>query len=402
MYEAKSEDFMSITSITTLYDKTDTKKVTGWNVVRDDGATFTITDTDGDGKYTKADLAKAMSGEVLTKEDCTEIYYQSRNQEAGLTAEESAEYSKFKEVQEAQRKQKELQESQQLQYQQRQQQFQQKQYKQSHGFWGTFNNIFTNVLGTASTIMSAFLGFGFNNWQYNSDNANDMQLRMFTGMTGMMFNNAGAMQGLYGGIGNNYSTLTNPNFATSSGSQMGDMLNNAMQAQETLMKQRQDAMNAWLQKSSEQAAKAKEEAENKAAVKDIESYYTSSQKDRALICKENKKAIKDMYDPSAENYTKEQIATFNKIKELPEIPYTAVAKDDKEKGKLPKVLAEKINKLISDYENADGNDQAKILSKNNYTTLKTTAMTLASKGMLTDQLITQIKDIIKNPTDKKD
>lgn len=360
-----------------------TKSETGW-IVNKNGESHSITDKNGNGKYDKGDLSKALSGNgnSLTEDDLCEIKWQALQLGEGATPDEIVQYNKYKEQKAA--KEKSLQ--QQQQYQQYQQPTQQPKKK---GFWNTFGQIAGVVGRGVMGFMGMLLGFGggANAWAFNSGSNNDWNVRTYGGLSGGLLAGSNSLaMGLgggsmgMGGAGGNY------------GSQLQGIIE--MQNQQNIQRQEE-----WA-KFNEEYKVAQEEKQAEAAKKET---VTKAEKlnDNEKLCNYNKTAFNKIYDLDAEEYSEKDTALINKIDKFNSVPHDIIADNKEDANKLSEKAAARLDTLIKKYEKADNDTlKEKVMDKAKYEQL-TKLLEEAQTQDLTKEDIEAIETIIKTPIDKK-
>lgn len=254
----------------------------------------------------------------------------------------------------------------------------------------------SNFWGKASMILGALCGLGggffSNGWQYNSGSFNDWNLRLFsTGVNGlaMTSNMLGAVYG---------NQLNATNYMTGGSTNMfgPDFFNQMMSAHNEYLQQRQEQFDEMMETFNQANEKAKAQREAEATAQTAKELLEKYQDEDAQIDETNKAKLNDIYQPSkkAEDYTAEDKAILEKIKNYPQIPYEAI--DDENEGKLNTQLAAQVNKLIADYRNNNMPEVVNgIISETDYNTL-VSMIEKAKTGTLTKDDITAINEIIKN------
>ena len=92
-------------------------------------------------------------------------------------------------------------------------------------------------------------------------------------------------------------------------------------------------------------------------------------------------------------YTEEEVAKVNQIEKTPSIPINHIDLEGKDENKLNPTEAQNIHNLIKKYEDANGDNKFKVMTKENYETIKN----ILTKESLTKEDIETLKNIWKNP-----
>ena len=176
-----------------------------------------------------------------------------------------------------------------------------------------------------------------------------------------------------------------------------DFFNQMMSAHNEYLQQRQEQFDEMMETFNQANEKAKAQREAEATAQTAKELFKKYQDEDAQIDKTNNAKLNDIYQPSkkAEDYTAEDKAILEKIKNYPQIPYEAI--DDENEGKLNTQLAAQVNKLIADYRNNNMPEVVNgIISETDYNTLVSLIEKEAKTGTLTKDDITAINEIIKN------
>ena len=151
---------------------------TGWTVVKD-GVTYTITDTNNNGRYDGNDkiIFGDQSANPLSAEDRAEIKFSIMKADPeGMTDAEMAQYAQFVETKEYQQK---LEEEQARLQEERQAAQWAAQQPKKKGFWEKFATVLGFTAPVLTGVGAGFIGAGTNSWQYNSG---DSGLRWMSGI----------------------------------------------------------------------------------------------------------------------------------------------------------------------------------------------------------------------------
>lgn len=270
--------------------------------------------------------------------------------------------------------------------------------KKKNTFWGKVGNIGTAVMGGLGAL--AGFGFGFAGWQYNGNNWNDFNVRMFSGSTNMLENMSTYMSSQYGNyanvnswVGDSQVYTPDANYFSNLAQQQADYMSAQKRQYEDYMSTLQETQRIQQEAQAAKATQAK-----------AKSVYEAAMEDNAIIAPSNKAKIDAIYSPSKKpgDYTEEDKAIIEHIATYPNIPYEAMDKDDSLKnGKLNKQLAAVINELINNYKSAKTqDDKDKIISAENVKTLND-ILPKATQGKLTEEDIKKIDAIIKQPVKKQ-
>lgn len=260
-----------------------------------------------------------------------------------------------------------------------------------------------NFWNKAAMFLGALCGFGggffSNGWSYNSGSLNDWNVRLFsTGVNGL-YNTSSLLNASYG----NYNNAANFNYGLG-GNGMFDagFFNQMAAAQSDYMQQCQQQFDESMKAVTQAQEKSKAEAEAKATAqlaKSLYDEYTAEDKKNA-ISQDNLNKLKEIYSNVKEDseYTAEEKAILTKIKAYPQIPYDAV--DDNgsnQNGKFSAKVAKAVNDLLTEY-NGCATPEAKVnvMSKANYDKLQN-IITDAQSGKLTEAVLKELDQILKNP-----
>ncbi len=353
------------------------KTESGWTVTKG-GSTYSITDSNGNGKYDGSDLCKELSGKgnALSSDDFVEIKYQIAQLGDGATQAEMTEYSRYKERKAAQEKYQQQQE-------QYMQQFQPKTKKS--GFWSKLGQISTVVLSGISGVLGMISGFGggANAWAFNNT-ANDWAVRGFSGLSSGMLNTSTMLSSL------NYSSFTG---ATSN---YGNNIGAIMLAAQQENAQRTEQINEILEQQKAKAEETKQKQEKQANIKGIETLYESigTNEDEQVMAKANADKLDSIYEVGKEDYTDKEIETAKKIQKYKHVPVDHISDKGGEKTKLDPSVAAKLNEKLQKYKNETNESiQQDIFSNENYKKLTN----ILKKPTLTEADIETIKAILKKP-----
>ena len=258
--------------------------------------------------------------------------------------------------------------------QSQQQYTQQTEAPQKRTFWQKLGNGLTGAMGIFSGILGAFLGFGVGSWAYDSGSFNDWRVRGFSGLSTGLLAGSNALSG-----------LSNPYSAGINGMNMNNQMAAIFEAYNNDMIQRQEAIDNALKAQQEAAIKQQ-------GVATVKGVFDAANKDGATIDEGNKNYIQSIYEVDKKEYTQEEVRNAQLIAKYPTIPYEAISKDGEE-GKLSVELAEKIDKMLREYETTDEPD--KEISKSVYTRVQT-FLQEAKEGKLTDDHLESLRSILKD------
>ena len=245
---------------------------------------------------------------------------------------------------------------------------------QKRTFWQKLGNGLTGAMGIFSGILGAFLGFGVGSWAYDSGSFNDWRVRGFSGLSTGLLAGSSALSG-----------LSNPYSAGINGMNMNNQMAAIFEAYNNDMIQRQEAIDNALKAQQEAAIKQQ-------GVATVKGVFDAANKDGATINDSNKEYINSIYEVDKKEYTKEEAENAQLIAQYPTIPYEAISKDGEE-GKLSVELAEKIDKMLREYETTDDPDTE--ISKSVYTRVQS-FLQEAKEGKLTDEHLESLRSILKD------
>lgn len=154
------------------------KTKSGWTVIKD-GAIYTVTDTNNNGRYDSTDkiIFGDQSANPLSAEDRAEIKFSIMKADPeGMTDAEMAQYAQFVETKEYQQK---LEEEQARLQEERQAAQWAAQQPKKKGFWEKFATVLGFTAPVLTGVGAGFIGAGSNSWQYNSG---DYGLRWMSGI----------------------------------------------------------------------------------------------------------------------------------------------------------------------------------------------------------------------------
>lgn len=229
-------------------------------------------------------------------------------------------------------------------------------------------------MGIFSGVLGAFLGFGVGSWAYDSGSFNDWRVRGFSGLSTGLLAGSSALSG-----------LSNPYAAGMTGMNMNNQLAALFEAYNNDMIQRQEALDNTIKIQQEAAAKQN-------GVTTVKNVFTAANKEDATINDSNKEYINSIYEVDKKEYTQEEVQNAQLIAQYPTIPYEAISKDGEE-GKLSVELAEKIDKMLREYETTDEPD--KEISKSVYNRVQS-FLQEAKEGKLTDDHLESLRSILKD------
>ena len=241
-------------------------------------------------------------------------------------------------------------------------------------FWQKLGNGLTGAMGIFSGVLGAFLGFGVGSWAYDSGSFNDWRVRGFSGLSTGLLAGSSALSG-----------LSNPYSAGINGMNMNNQMAAIFEAYNNDMIQRQEAIDNALKAQQEAAIKQQ-------GVATVKGVFDAANKDGATINDSNKEYINSIYEVDKKEYTKEEAENAQLIAQYPTIPYEAISKDGEE-GKLSVELAEKIDKMLREYETTDDPDTE--ISKSVYTRVQS-FLQEAKEGKLTDEHLESLRSILKD------
>lgn len=341
---------------------------------------FTVKDKNKNGRIDQQDIWVNAAGKV-SKDEMWEAMGLSLAKE-NMTTEEMAEYEKFKEQRDAKDKYK----------QQIAEQKEQAEKPKKGGFW----NKMLNVCQTAMPFMViGSLGMGIlSSFSLNKGNAADSAIKWSAianlGMMGM--NSAVAMSAIKNanqtGVLNNAGGMSNP-YA---------MLGPALTAQNTWMKEQDELWNSGINDIKEDNDKKAKEAANKKNRDAIDKLAEDADDEDSVYDSSNKDYLKSLQDfDGTREYTDEEINNVKQIQATPRIPLKHIDSESKDESKLTKESAEKLNKLLKKYEDANGDNKLKVMSEENYNKMKE----ILGKETLTKADIEQLEDIYKNRNARK-
>lgn len=356
-----------------------TKQENSWQVVTSNG-TYTVEDTNGNGKMDKKDVWTSANGGTLPSVEEREEAMGLAMKKEKMTAEEMDQYERYQE----QLKLKQQRQQQQQQYQQ------QSQTPKKMNFWQKFSMMSTAMLPLFGGLTGMFAGMGMGSWAYNSGHYNDTALRIMGGTTGALFglssmmSTVAMMKGMNnmpaggyncGGFNNNF----------------GSGLQQAMEAQNQWQQAQQQRWDEYAEKVKEESEKRAEKAKKQQNQKTVQDAIASN-----TDCNDkNREYLDSLEDLDGEReYTDEEVKNVKKIKMAPSIPVNHIGDDASDKTKLSPQFAQKLNKLIAGYEKYDneGSDNKfKYLSKENYTKIKQ----ILNKETLTETDVTELQNIYK-------
>lgn len=363
-----------------------TKQENSWQVVTKNG-TFTVEDTNGNGRIDKKDLWSAANGAKLPTIDEREEAMGLSLKKEKMTAEEMDEYDRFQQRQQAK--------EQQQQYQQ------QTQTPKKMNIWQKIGVMSTALLPMFSGLTGMFMGMGMGSWAYNSGNGNDTALRIMGGTTGALFGMSSAMSAV--------AMMKGMNNMPSGGFNTGGYNNNigsgwqqAVEAQNQWMEAQQKRQEEYLEQVKEQREQRETEEKKTKYQKAVQNEVDKVSKDDTGYEKKNADYIKSLEDVDGEReYTDEEIEKLKKIKNAPSIPADHVGEDASDKTKLSPSFAKILNDRLAQYEKLDeeGSDNKfKHLTKEHYNEIKK----ILAKDKLTEADVTRLKTIYKEEKERKD
>ena len=137
-----------------------------------------------------------------------------------------------------------------------------------------------------------------------------------------------------------------------------------------------------------------DDANNKKNRESINQIIQKADTENSGYNSKNTEYIKSLVDFSGEKvYTEEEVAKVNQIEKTPSIPINHIDLEGKDENKLNPTEAQNIHNLIKKYEDANGDNKFKVMTKENYETIKN----ILTKESLTKEDIETLKNIWKNP-----
>ena len=331
-----------------------TNNESGWTVVKD-GVTYTIKDTNGNGKYDGEDKISFNdpNSAPLTPEDLVDIKFKTlAANEDGMTPQEMAAYSNYM-------KQKELQEQQKQQQAELQAQREaalvQAQQPKKKNFWQKLLTGFSFAMPLLSGIGFGIMGANTNSWQYNSG---DKGLKILSGISyGML------------GFGTGLSAMMQTQSMTNMLSMQQTMpvsynmlgnsgIDNMMQSFVNDMNNRNTMFNQMFSTASEERTKAQEEQRQKVRSGYADQIRKTFNEDD-LIPETNKAKLQEIAPASKDSseYTEEDEKILQQLAATPYVPVESIDINGDQKGKkLSKEYAMKINQVIKEYNAATAED----------------------------------------------
>ena len=353
---------------------------TGFIVTRG-GDTFTVKDANENGRIDAADVWNLAGKQPLTTDELSDAMGLSLVKE-NMTAAEMNEYQAFLKQREAREKQAEIAE----------QNTQEKESKKG-GFWNKLANGLQIAMPflTMTTGLFGVLGsFGFNN------NATDRSIKWNTMLNTMNF----GLGSLTSMMSLNKMTNTNcfgsangitPSISTNA-FDYNSLITNAVQAQATLMQTQQENYSKFV-------TEVQEKNKNTQARKAVEALLEKA-KDSESFAEVNVEYLEELQDlDETKTYTSDDIAMINQINATPRIPIQHInIGSQNEDTKMSKSFAEKLEKILKKYDDANGDLKFEVMSEEQYNTIKT----ILDQPTLTEENITTLKELYQSIENKKD
>ena len=318
-----------------------TANETGWTVVKD-GVTYTITDTNNNGRYDGNDkiIFGDQSANPLSAEDRAEIKFSIMKADPeGMTDAEMAQYAQFVETKEYQQK---LEEEQARLQEERQAAQWAAQQPKKKGFWEKFATVLGFTAPVLTGVGAGFIGAGSNSWQYNSG---DSGLRWMSGIAA----------GLSGFTASFASMM--PFIMGSQTQSLTSSLNlNSLLAQPTVPSTTNfDSLySRFLTDVNTTPSIEQQEQRAQQARAQYAEQIRERFKDNDLIPESNKSKLMEIAPPSKDSskYTEQDEKILCQLAATPYVPVNVIDIDDTEEtaeNKISTELAEKINKAITDF-----------------------------------------------------
>ncbi len=320
------------------------KTKSGWTVIKD-GATYTVTDTNNNGRYDSTDkiIFGDQSANPLSAEDRAEIKFSIMKADPeGMTDAEMAQYAQFVETKEYQQK---LEEEQARLQEERQAAQWAAQQPKKKGFWEKFATVLGFTAPVLTGVGAGFIGAGSNSWQYNSG---DSGLRWMSGIAA----------GLSGFTASFASMM--PFIMGSQTQSLTSSLNlNSLLAQPTVPSTTNfDSLYSRFltDVNTTPSIEQQEQRAQQARAQYAEQVRTRLSAD-LNVPRSNKELLDQIAAPSKESseYTEQDEKTLRQLAATPYVPVNVIDIDDTEgtaANKISTELAEKINKAITDFINA--------------------------------------------------
>ena len=313
----------------------------GWTVIKD-GATYTVTDTNNNGRYDSTDkiIFGDQSANPLSAEDRAEIKFSIMKADPeGMTDAEMAQYAQFVETKEYQQK---LEEEQARLQEERQAAQWAAQQPKKKGFWEKFATVLGFTAPVLTGVGAGFIGAGSNSWQYNSG---DSGLRWMSGIAA----------GLSGFTASFASMM--PFIMGSQTQSLTSSLNlNSLLAQPTVPSTTNfDSLySRFLTDVNNTPSIEQQEQRAQQARAQYAEQIRERFKDNDLIPDSNKNKLMEIAPPSkgSSEYTEQDEKTLRQLAATPYVPVNVIDIDDTEEtaaNKISTELAEKINKAITDF-----------------------------------------------------
>ena len=371
----------------------------GWTVVKN-GVTYTITDTNGDGKYDGKDKItfNDPNSDPLTPEDLVDIKFKTlaANSE-GMTADEMAQYSNYREQKEAKEQQKKQQEEIQAQ---KEAALWQAQQPKKRNFWSKLAMGLGFAMPVLSGIGAGFIGASANSWQYGNC---DRGLRWMSGLSSGMLGFSAGLSGLFSAMSmrNMMSTV---NMNAYNMYPAANNVNNMMQSFYTEMNNRNDMYNKYFDTIDSKTSDEQETKVQKARSNAAENIRKQFQNDDTIPAA-NKEKLEEIAPPSkdSDDYTEEDEKYLRQLSETPYVPVDSIDIEGDQKGKLlSKEYALKINNAIKEYHQASAEDTEEFNNwKNNIEYLQKLISLQYMYAFSYESITNAIDEILNEPKKEK-
>ena len=353
-----------------------TKQDNGWQVTTNSG-TYTVQDKNGNGRIDSADIWTTKNGGSLPTTDEMAFAMGLSLKKENMTTEEIERYNKI---------QAELQKREQVQHYQ-----QQAQVPKKKTFWQKLagaSMIAMPVMSMLTGITSLFS----RSWGYNSGVFNDSMLRVFGGLT-MTTAGMSAMIPLLGMFSKQQNNCFMPAANTLGTTNMTGVVESMMTAQNQWMDQQNQRMEE-LQKQ-QQARLAKQKIEQNRQF--VEKVREEALAENSLYSEKNKSYLISIYDIEGEKeYSEEEIKNLEQMQKTPSIPIMHIRQDSDDKTKLSPNVAQKLQTLLTQYEQKNDMQKEDIMTEKNYERIKL----ILGYDTLNKDLVKELNEICEDPLDK--
>ena len=375
------EDYMSNSFSVTANEK-------GWTVVKD-GVTYTITDTNNNGRY---DYNKDkiifgdQSANPLSTKDKAEIKFSIMKADPeGMTGAEMDQYEKFIKTKEYQQKVEE--EQARLQEERQAAQWAASQPRKK-SFWEKCATVLGFAMPALTGIGAGLVAAGSNSWQYNNC---DSGLKWMSGISGGLMGFTASLTSMMPFL------MSSQNQSMMSSIDLNSLLS---QPASTSSINYDNLYNQFLTDVNQNTTVNEQRAQQARA--QYAEQIRETFKDDDLIPESNKTKLLEIAPPSKDSadYTEEDEKILQQLAATPFVPVESIdINGDKKEGKLSKEFALKINNAIKDYNNATADTSTEFTQWQ--TNIQKLQELIGDKN-ITDEDIEMINQILSDPKGKID